>query len=129
MVGEIRRIIDSDTARDFLNSVPFDEYVPELFPVCNEQTLILGWFQPNLTACFPCQLFDGHIEVHVAAMREFRGKTAVAAGRAAIAWIFENTAFDRIVGSPNSREAAVNAYLCGMRRNGVIFEISRWADL
>lgn len=125
----IKPIHSNDEAREFLNSIPFDEYVPEDVQIILPLTLILGWYDQELLACFPCNIREHEIEVHVACKKEIRGKKAVHACREAIKYIFENTRFDRIVGEPKSREASINAYLCGMRRNGDMFEVSRWADL
>ena len=123
----IQRILSSAEAREFLNSVPYPEYVPETLPLCCDKTIVLGWYSLGLTACFPCQIFGDEVEIHAACARGFRGSKAVFAGVSAIKWIFDKTRFDVVFCEPSSREAAHFAHLCGMRRTGVRLEINRWA--
>ena len=123
----IQRILSSAEAREFLNSVPYPEYVPETLPICCSHTIILGWYVPDLVACFPCQIFGDEIEIHAACNRDIRGANSVVAGTSAIKWIFDKTRFDVIFCEPSSREAAHFAILCGMRRSGGRLEIERWA--
>lgn len=119
----IRQITDSDIAREFLNSVPFDQYVPEGFPVCNPRTIILGWYDPDLIGCFPCNVCGREIEIHVAIKKEHRGSHAVAAGKEAIKWLFENVNCTKIFSEENSRVTSAYAILCGLKRNGKRFEV------
>jgi hypothetical protein len=125
----IQEIHDSKLARDFLNSVPFDQYVPEDFPVCNPTTIILGWYDPDLVCCFPCQKLRDVVEIHVACVRGYRGKRAVLAAKEAFKWIFSNTSYDSIVANITLKNAKRFAVMCGMRRVNGRFEVTRWAAL
>lgn len=125
----INQIHDNKLARDFLNSVPFDEYVPDDFPICSENTIVLGWFNPGLVCCFPCQKINDEIEIHVACKKKYRGKVAVKAGKEAIKWIFKNTDYKVIFSEINARNNAVYARLCGLSRVGSRFEVRKWASL
>lgn len=124
----IRQITDSAEAREFLNSVPFDEYVPEGFPVCNPLTLILGWYETELLACWPCFIKGDELEMHACCSSEFRGKRAVHACKNAIEWIFSNTPFETVVVYPKIKHGTAYAYMCGFRRNGDRLEVMKWAD-
>lgn len=123
----IQRMFASEEVRQFLNTVPYPEYVPETLPICCDKTIILGWYAPVLIACFPCQIFGDEVEIHAACNRSLRGRKAVFAGVSAIKWIFDKTRFDVVFCEPSSREAAHFAHLCGMRRKGSRLEINRWA--
>ncbi len=125
----IRQIHSNDEAREFLNSIPFDEFISEHMQIIGKSTLVLGWYEPELLACFPCNIREQEIEIHAACKKEIRGKTAVNAGREAIQHIFNTTRFNRVVSEPNSREAARFACLCGMHKVGKRYEVMRWADL
>lgn len=125
----IVEITDSKVARDFLNSVPFDEYVPEGFPICNENTIILGWIDPHLVCCFPFNWCGDDLEIHCACLREYRGKKAVRAAKAAFKWIFDNTKCKTIFADIEHPHVAVFAAMCGMRRINGRFEVKKWAIL
>lgn len=126
MIVEIK---DSVVARDFLNSVPFDEYVPAGFPVCNPTTIILGWHDPELVCMFPMQIYGDEIEIHCACKRSYRGKRAINAAHAAFDWIFSNTRFKTIYARISQRHVEIFALLCGMVRRGDRFEVTKWAAL
>lgn len=119
----IVEITDSAVARDFLNSVPFDEYVPAGFPVCNPTTIILGWHDPDLVCMFPMQIYGDEIEIHCACLREYRGRKAVKAAKAAFKWVFANTKYKTIFAEIDKRHVAAFAVACGMKRNNGRFEV------
>lgn len=123
----IVEITDSRVARDFLNSVPFDTYIPEDLPVCCHLTIVLGWYDPELVAVFPFQKFKTDIECHAAILKTYRGKKAVDAGKAAIKWIFDHTNYDTIFADSSNRQGEVYASLCGLKRNNNRLEVNRWA--
>lgn len=125
----IKQIHDSKLARDFLNSVPFDEYIPKNFPVCCDITIVLGWHDPDLVAMFPFQMYRDAIECHAAILRDYRGKKAVDAGKAAIKWIFENTEYDMIFSRSAHRHGEIYATQCGLKRVNGRLEVSKWAAL
>lgn len=125
----ICEIISSTLARNFLNTVGFDEYVPDGFPVCNSKTLVLGWYEDGWQAMFPCFIEDDCLDMHASIRKELRGKQAVTIGKEAIRWIFENTPHEKVVVYPKVRHGSAYAYLCGFRRNGDRFEVTKWADL
>jgi hypothetical protein len=68
------------------------------------------------------RLFGLAYQVHQAALPAARGKRAQVAGRNAIAWMFEHTKAQAIVGvTPADNRAAIGmAILCGFRRVGEI---------
>jgi hypothetical protein len=68
-------------------------------------------------------MFNGH-EVHTMLMPEFRGRRAINAGKAALAWIWANTSFDRVTSYAYSNAPHVLLYakLVGLRPVGVIDE-------
>lgn len=125
----IVRIHDNNIAREFLNSVPFDAYIPKNFPVCCDITIVLGWYDPGLVAMFPFQTYQDAIECHAAVIREYRGNKAVVAGRSAIKWIFDNTKYDMIFSNSAHRHGEIYASQCGLQRVNGRMEVSRWADL
>lgn len=125
----IKQITDSNLARDFLNSVPFDEYIPEGFPVCNDGTIILGWYAPDLVCCFPCNKYTDAIEIHCACLKPYRGTQAIVAAQHAFRWIFENTNYSTIFAETYKKHVAQFASMCGMKRINGRFEVSRWANL
>lgn len=125
----IKQIHDSKLARDFLNSVPFDEYVPEGLEICCDSTIILGWFDPDLVCCFPFNKHESEIEIHCACLRKYRGKNAVNAARHAFKWIFENTNYNTIFATMQHSHVKRFAAMCGMRKFNGRYEAKSWADL
>lgn len=119
----IARIHDEVIARTFLNSVPFDQFIPDWFPICTDKTVILGWSNPNLIGMFPCNWVGDDLEIHAAFYKQYRGAEAVLAGRSAISWLFDNICVKRIFSVENSKEHSVYATLCGLSRNGKVFEV------
>lgn len=124
----IRQITDNKLARDFLNSVPFDDYVPEGMEVCNDQTIILGWYDLGLVCCFPCNKHEDNIEIHCACVELYRGKMAINAAHKAFEWIFSNTHYKTIRAMTDHPHVSRFALMCGMKRNNGIFEVQKWAD-
>lgn len=125
----IVEITESKVARDFLNSVPFDAYIPEWFPVCNPATLVLGWIDPHLVCCFPFNKHEDEIEIHCACIREYRGKKAINAAHEAFKWVFEHTPYEKIFAETNHRHVAAFAAACGMKRVDGRFEVTKWEIL
>lgn len=121
----IRQIKDNNIASKFLNSVPLDQNIPEGMLVVTNNTVILGWFDLNLKACFPCNIWKDMIEIHAAIPQEFRGKQAVIAGKKALEWLFENTDAKKVFSVYKNKQASTYATLCGLNRNGTIFEVNR----
>ena len=87
--------------------------------------MVLGWSNPNLIGAFPCNESGDNLEIHAAFLKDYRGKEAVKAGRAAIKWIFENTGYNRVFSVQNTAHTSKYAILCGMTRNGEEFEVLR----
>lgn len=122
----IKKITDSNLARDFLNSVPFDAYVPEGFPVCNDDTIILGWYAPDLVCCFPCLKHKEFLEIHCACLKEYRGAPAIVAAQHAFKWIFDNTHYETIRAKTYRKHVARFAILCGATKNNGWHEVRKW---
>lgn len=63
------------------------------------------------------------IEIHCACLREYRGRKAVKAAKAAFQWIFANTKYKTIFAEIDHRHVAAFAAMCGMKRNNGRFEV------
>lgn len=125
----IKEIKDNRLARDFLNSVPFDDYVPEDCQVCSDETIVLGWYDPVLVCCFPLNLHKDFAEIHCACVEWYRGKRAIKAARNAFKWIFSNTHYEQIRAMTSERHVSRFAQLCGMSKSNGFYEVRKWADL
>lgn len=125
----IVEITDDKVARGFLNSVPYEEHIPEWLPVCTDRTIILGWIDPHLVCCFPFNKYESEIEIHCACLREYRGKRAIKAAHAAFKWIFDNTQYTTIFAEIKHRHVEAFALMCGMNRVNGRFEVRKWAVL
>ena len=128
----LRPITDDKECRDFMNSVPYEEYWPENLPAITPISFVLGVYLQKmaglkLVGAFVFQLHAEFIEAHACFLIDHRGKFALKAARAARGWIFENTHFDKIVLNIKKRHVAVFARLCGFNRVNDRYEVTRWA--
>ncbi len=126
----IIRIHSDKVVREFMNSVPYPEQVPETMKICKSNTIVLAWYiRRQITGLFLFQLFKDAIEIHACFKKEFRGNTAVIAARNAFAWIFKNTKYDRIIAEISEPHVQQYAERCGMFRTGDQYEVGKWEIL
>lgn len=117
-------MIQSDQeARDFLNSVPYPEYVPEDLPLNTAVSFVLGVYTDRLVGTFPMLKHDEAIEINVAFLPSFRGQFAVDAAKCVFRWIWANTPFRRIIADIYDPHVELYAQRCGMVKKGDLYEV------
>lgn len=126
----IIRIHSDKVVREFMNSVPYPEHVPEKLSLCNRHTIILGWFENNqLMGCFLFNKINRELQAHPCCRKDFRGKKAVAAGKKALKWIFENTRYSKVFATfTEEKHVCFFAAQCGMTRAGDRYEVKKWVN-
>lgn len=118
------KVIESDQeAREFLNSVPYPEHVPDWLPINTVRSFVLGVYTDKLVGCFPLIKHDDAIEINVAFLPEHRGEFAVESARQAFEWIWGNTPFRRIIANIKLPHVERFAEKCGMVKSGNLYEV------
>lgn len=115
--------MDDKEARDFLNSVPYPERVPEWFNINTPVSFALGVYVEKLVGAFPLLKHENAIEINAAFLPEYRGKFAVDAAKEAFTWIWDNTSFRRIIADIQEPHVARYAHRCGMVKKGQLYEV------
>lgn len=130
----LKLITDNEEARNFLNSVPYPEYVPEGFPAITPVSFILGVYVPKmsglkLVGAFPFNRLNDGLQMHACFLKEYRGKFAVNAAKQAFEWVWSNTLYEKIYGTENTKLTNLFASMCGAKKNNGMYEVCKWAIL